>query len=192
MVNFRRLWDILATVDKLYYSSKITKVQLGQIYDLKYYDLYLYLIFFMHAILYVCSLLILRKFLVIRIRASGWSFIAFGPRNDHRQFCSENRDLPAKLPGLSSGRSSKNPFRRIGSNQRKQILLLPGSVKENCFFQKMIWLISERLERGYCDDVLEVAWSTMWNVTDETPANCRKFLENNGMEYFLSCLNVGF
>ncbi|KAL1501347.1 hypothetical protein ABEB36_006682 [Hypothenemus hampei] len=53
---------------------------------------------------------------------------------------------------------------------------------------KMIWLISERLDRGYCDDVLEVAWSTMWNVTDETPANCRKFLENNGMEYFLSCL----
>ncbi|CAG9767948.1 unnamed protein product [Ceutorhynchus assimilis] len=53
---------------------------------------------------------------------------------------------------------------------------------------KMIWLISERLERGHCDDVLEVAWSTMWNVTDETPSNCRKFLENNGMEYFLSCL----
>ncbi|XP_066149153.1 protein zer-1 homolog [Euwallacea fornicatus] len=53
---------------------------------------------------------------------------------------------------------------------------------------KMIWLISERLDRGYCDDVLEVAWSTMWNITDETPANCRKFLENNGMEYFLSCL----
>ncbi|XP_076263362.1 protein zer-1 homolog [Rhynchophorus ferrugineus] len=53
---------------------------------------------------------------------------------------------------------------------------------------KMIWLISERLDRGYCDDVLEVAWSTMWNVTDETPANCRKFLENNGMDYFLMCL----
>lgn len=56
----------------------------------------------------------------------------------------------------------------------------------------MIWLIAERLEKGYCDDVLEVAWSTMWNVTDETPSNCRKFLENNGMEYFLSCLHVIF
>lgn len=53
---------------------------------------------------------------------------------------------------------------------------------------KMISLISERLERGYCDDVLEVAWSTMWNVTDETPSNCKKFLENNGMQYFLWCL----
>lgn len=57
-------------------------------------------------------------------------------------------------------------------------------------FKKMIWLISDRLERGLCDDVLEVAWSTMWNVTDETPPNCKKFLENKGMEYFLKCLEV--
>ncbi|XP_019873496.2 protein zer-1 homolog isoform X2 [Aethina tumida] len=53
---------------------------------------------------------------------------------------------------------------------------------------RMIWLISERLQRSFCDDVLEVAWSTMWNVTDETPSNCRKFLECNGMEHFLLCL----
>lgn len=53
---------------------------------------------------------------------------------------------------------------------------------------KMLWLIAERLDRGLCDDVLEVAWSTMWNVTDETPQNCQKFLENRGMEYFLKCL----
>lgn len=54
----------------------------------------------------------------------------------------------------------------------------------------MIWLIADRLERNHCDDVLEVAWSTMWNVTDETPSNCRKFLEIEGMEFFLKCLNV--
>lgn len=58
------------------------------------------------------------------------------------------------------------------------------------FLQKMIMLISERLERGLCDDVLEVAWSTMWNVTDETPSNCKKFLEIDGMKYFLECLDV--
>lgn len=54
----------------------------------------------------------------------------------------------------------------------------------------MIWLITDRLGRDICDDVLEVAWSTMWNVTDETPLNCKKFLENKGMEHFLSCLEV--
>lgn len=54
----------------------------------------------------------------------------------------------------------------------------------------MLNLISDRLERRVCDDVLEVAWSTMWNVTDETPQNCQRFLENRGMEYFLACLKV--
>ncbi|CAB3225746.1 unnamed protein product [Arctia plantaginis] len=55
---------------------------------------------------------------------------------------------------------------------------------------KMLNLISDRLERNMCDDVLEVAWSTMWNVTDETPQNCQRFLDNRGMEYFLACLKV--
>lgn len=54
----------------------------------------------------------------------------------------------------------------------------------------MLNLIADRLERQVCDDVLEVAWSTMWNVTDETPDNCRRFLENRGMEFFLGCLKV--
>lgn len=53
---------------------------------------------------------------------------------------------------------------------------------------KMLGLIDDRLDRGLCDDVLEATWSTMWNVTDETPANCSKFLEGAGMEYFLKCL----
>ncbi|XP_063374268.1 protein zer-1 homolog [Cydia amplana] len=53
---------------------------------------------------------------------------------------------------------------------------------------KMLNLIADRLERRLCDDVLEVAWSTMWNVTDETPQNCRRFLDNRGMEFFLACL----
>ncbi|CAG9781973.1 unnamed protein product [Diatraea saccharalis] len=55
---------------------------------------------------------------------------------------------------------------------------------------KMLNLISDRLERRVCDDVLEVAWSTMWNVTDETPRNCQRFLENHGMEFFLACLKI--
>lgn len=59
-------------------------------------------------------------------------------------------------------------------------------------FQKMLNLISDRLERRLCDDVLEVAWSTMWNVTDETPQNCQRFLENRGMKHFLACLKVIF
>lgn len=57
-------------------------------------------------------------------------------------------------------------------------------------FQKMVQLITTRHECVLCDDVLEVAWSTLWNVTDETPANSSRFLECHGMELFIACLEV--
>ena len=34
---------------------------------------------------------------------------------------------------------------------------------------------------------METAWSTMWNVTDETPFNCKRFLDGDGMNLFLKC-----
>lgn len=57
-------------------------------------------------------------------------------------------------------------------------------------FQTMLTLIYDRLTRQVFDDVMEVAWSTMWNVTDETAINCERFLDGRGMEYFLECLQV--
>lgn len=54
----------------------------------------------------------------------------------------------------------------------------------------MLTLICDRLTRKVFDDVMEVAWSTMWNVTDETAINCERFLDGRGMEYFLGCLRV--
>lgn len=56
--------------------------------------------------------------------------------------------------------------------------------------QTMLSLIYDRLTRQVFDDVMEVAWSTMWNVTDETAINCERFLDGRGMEYFLECLQV--
>ncbi|KAF6200916.1 hypothetical protein GE061_005363, partial [Apolygus lucorum] len=55
---------------------------------------------------------------------------------------------------------------------------------------RMLMIIKDRVKRKVCDDVLEVAWSTMWNVTDETAINCQRFLEGQGMEYFLECLKL--
>lgn len=54
----------------------------------------------------------------------------------------------------------------------------------------MLTLIGSRIDKGLCDDVLEVAWSTMWNVTDETPSNCQRFLDSGGMTCFMFCLQV--
>ena len=56
----------------------------------------------------------------------------------------------------------------------------------------MLNLINDRLGRKVFDDVMEVAWSTMWNVTDETAINCERFLDGKGMEFFLGCLRVSF
>ncbi|CAL8113664.1 unnamed protein product [Orchesella dallaii] len=56
--------------------------------------------------------------------------------------------------------------------------------------KRMLQLIRDRLSRPECDDVMEIAWSTMWNVTDETPENCEKFLKNEGMVLFLKCLQT--
>jgi len=54
----------------------------------------------------------------------------------------------------------------------------------------MLELIRIRLGKNECDDVMEIAWSTMWNVTDETEQNCRLFLDGNGMDLFLQCLTA--
>lgn len=53
--------------------------------------------------------------------------------------------------------------------------------------EKMLDLIKDRVQSGNCDDVMETAWSAMWNVTDETPINCRRFLDGGGMQLFLRC-----
>lgn len=53
--------------------------------------------------------------------------------------------------------------------------------------EKMLLIITDKLQQGVCDDVMETAWSTMWNVTDETPVNCERFLNGGGMYLFLKC-----
>ncbi|XP_076231127.1 protein zer-1 homolog [Calliopsis andreniformis] len=52
----------------------------------------------------------------------------------------------------------------------------------------MLNLIKTRVECDIFDDVLAVAWSTMWNVTDETPLNCQRFFDEKGMELFHKCV----
>lgn len=53
--------------------------------------------------------------------------------------------------------------------------------------EKMLEVIKFKLNLDICDEVMETAWSTMWNITDETPVNCKRFLDRGGMELFLQC-----
>ncbi|XP_063698293.1 protein zer-1 homolog [Culicoides brevitarsis] len=72
---------------------------------------------------------------------------------------------------------------QVDGNQ-KSFLGQLGAIKT------MLNLIEDRLNRNVFDDVMEVAWSTMWNVTDETAVNCERFLDGQGMMYFLKCLKT--
>ncbi|KAJ8321169.1 hypothetical protein KUTeg_001294 [Tegillarca granosa] len=60
--------------------------------------------------------------------------------------------------------------------------------KNSCRESVMLEIIQRKLQMGTCDEILEVAWSTLWNVTDETAKNCFRFMNGKGMEYFLKCL----
>jgi len=53
--------------------------------------------------------------------------------------------------------------------------------------EKMLEVIRKKLYSKGCDNVLIQAWSTLWNVTDETPKNCERFLSGKGLELFLEC-----
>jgi len=55
--------------------------------------------------------------------------------------------------------------------------------------ETMLRIITEKFQQGVCDEVMETAWSTMWNVTDETSVNCERFLTGGGMYLFLKCKN---
>ncbi|CAF2307628.1 unnamed protein product [Rotaria sp. Silwood2] len=40
-------------------------------------------------------------------------------------------------------------------------------------------------------EIVEVAWTLLWNITDETAENCRRFIEdNNGLQTFHDCLDL--
>ncbi|XP_017893015.1 protein zer-1 homolog isoform X2 [Ceratina calcarata] len=52
----------------------------------------------------------------------------------------------------------------------------------------LLELIRYRVESEIYDYVMEIAWSTLWNVTDETPINCQRFFDENGMLLFYRCV----
>ena len=47
------------------------------------------------------------------------------------------------------------------------------------------------LAKNVSNDIADIAWTLLWNITDETPENCRRFIEdNNGLQAFLNCLDT--
>lgn len=55
--------------------------------------------------------------------------------------------------------------------------------------ETMTEIIKAKIKENNCDEILETAWSTLWNITDETPVNCERFLKCNGFEAFEDCMD---
>lgn len=52
--------------------------------------------------------------------------------------------------------------------------------------KSIIKFIKEQLRTNELD-MLEVAWAILWSITDDSEANCRVFVENNGALCFSKC-----
>uniref|UniRef100_A0A915ISZ0 Zyg eleven-related protein 1 n=1 Tax=Romanomermis culicivorax TaxID=13658 RepID=A0A915ISZ0_ROMCU len=74
-----------------------------------------------------------------------------------------------------------NTLACAGQNDQKIVVGEMGAIVV------LLDLIRGRLDTSNCDEVMETAWSFLWNITDETPTNCRTFLDKKGMELFQKC-----
>jgi Zyg-11 family protein len=54
----------------------------------------------------------------------------------------------------------------------------------------MIGVVKQYLNRRQCNCELVGAWSTMQNITAESPKNCERFMNENGLKYLIKCLKV--
>jgi len=53
--------------------------------------------------------------------------------------------------------------------------------------QNLLTIVVQKLKEGTCDTMMEMTWLTLWNLTDETPENSKRFLDGGGMCLFLKC-----
>ncbi|KAI1694833.1 zyg eleven-related protein 1 [Ditylenchus destructor] len=67
-------------------------------------------------------------------------------------------------------------------DQSQKILLGPTGI-----IKTILALIRRKLAAGTCDIVMEKCWAVLCHVTDETPSNCKRFLEADGMQLFSLC-----
>lgn len=83
-----------------------------------------------------------------------------------------------------------NQERKLATKKIKFIdTICQGTEISSVNSEKLILVITQRLEFDSVDDSLKGCWSCLWNVTDEAPANSERFIKHNGVDLFLKCLN---
>ncbi|XP_011455027.3 protein zer-1 homolog [Magallana gigas] len=123
-------------------------------------------------------------------------------RNVLLNFCSMH--LPDNLT-FCHHRMIRNLMEVVVSDNQEDFIQKLGIILLNCLacqvdgeekltfgelgaIEAMLKIIRRKLALNQCDENMEVSWSMMWNITDETAENCKRFIDNNGLELFKSCL----
>lgn len=58
------------------------------------------------------------------------------------------------------------------------------------FMRKLLEIVRGKVEAQSLDITIKFTLSALWNLTDESPSTCKVFLEEGGMDLFLSVLEV--
>lgn len=123
-------------------------------------------------------------------------------RNALLNFCSMH--LPDNLT-FCHQRMIQNLMEVVTSDNQEDFIQKLGIILLNCLacqvdgeekllfgelgaIEAMLKIIRRKLALKQCDENMEVSWSMMWNITDETAENCKRFIDNNGLELFKKCL----
>ncbi|KAF7690154.1 hypothetical protein HF521_011958 [Silurus meridionalis] len=54
--------------------------------------------------------------------------------------------------------------------------------------KQLLHIVRQKTSQGTVDATLKFTLSALWNLTDESPTTCRHFIENQGLELFISVL----
>ncbi|XP_046907095.1 protein zyg-11 homolog isoform X2 [Hypomesus transpacificus] len=56
--------------------------------------------------------------------------------------------------------------------------------------KQLLHIVRQKASQGVVDATLKFTLSALWNLTDESPTTCRHFIENQGLDLFISVLEV--
>ena len=58
------------------------------------------------------------------------------------------------------------------------------------YMTKLLYIVKEKMNSVAVDITMKFTLSALWNLTDESPSTCEIFLQEGGLELFLSVLEV--
>jgi Zyg-11 family protein len=118
-------------------------------------------------------------------------------QNNYNSVKNASSEFSVDLSHITSGMLKKHSEQHLYKSLYLINLVLMESGKEGKAIMGRLGLvqlsteiISSKLEANVYDDAFNMAWALLWNVTDETPDNSNKFIDNNGVDLLVRTLET--